>query len=80
MPRRCWIACIRERLVDPGYAVPEGAPGGYYRPQARFELKRPVSEARIGQEAQDKALAARLWSLSEKLTGVIWPTPQASFV
>ncbi|WP_413990362.1 SDR family oxidoreductase [Labrys okinawensis] len=59
---------------------PDAKPGGYYGPQNMFELKGPVGEARIGKEAQDRALAARLWSLSEKLTGVIWPTRQASFV
>jgi NAD(P)-dependent dehydrogenase (short-subunit alcohol dehydrogenase family) len=59
---------------------PDAKPGGYYGPQNMFELKGPVGEARIGREAQDRALATRLWSLSEKLTGVIWPTRQAIFV
>jgi len=32
-----------------------------------------VGEANIGREAQDTALAARLWTVSEELTGVTWP-------
>ncbi len=59
---------------------PDAKPAGYYGPQALFELKGPVGEARIGKQAQDKDLAARLWTLSEKLTGVTWPNHRPSFV
>lgn len=59
---------------------PDAQPAGYYGPQNMFELKGPVGEARIGRQARDKDLAARLWSISEQLTGVTWPTHQASFV
>jgi len=53
---------------------PDARPAGYYGPQRMFELKGPVGEARIGKEAQDSAVAARLWRVSEKLTGVNWPS------
>lgn len=52
---------------------PDAGPAGYYGPQHMFELKGPVGEARIGKEAQDSAVAARLWRVSEELTGVNWP-------
>jgi len=53
---------------------PDARPAGYYGPQRMFELKGPVGEAVIGREAQDTAVAARLWQVSEELTGVRWPT------
>lgn len=59
---------------------PEAMPAGYYGPQDMFELKGPVGEARVGDKARDPALAARLWTLSEELTGVTWPSHQPSFV
>lgn len=45
-----------------------------------FELKGPVGDARVGEKARDPALAARLWGISEELTGVTWPNHQPSFV
>lgn len=59
---------------------PEARPSGYYGPQAMFELKGPVGDARIGDKARDPALATRLWTTSEELTGVTWPNHQPSFV
>jgi NAD(P)-dependent dehydrogenase (short-subunit alcohol dehydrogenase family) len=53
--------------------APEARPGGYYGPQGFVELKGPVGEAIIGKEAGDNAVAARLWAVSEQLTGVHWP-------
>jgi NAD(P)-dependent dehydrogenase (short-subunit alcohol dehydrogenase family) len=52
---------------------PEAKPAGYYGPQGAFELKGPVGDAVIGKEARDAAVAARLWTVSETLTGVHWP-------
>ncbi len=51
----------------------EARPAGYYGPQGFMELKGPVGEAIISADARDPALAARLWAVSEKLTGVRWP-------
>jgi NAD(P)-dependent dehydrogenase (short-subunit alcohol dehydrogenase family) len=58
---------------------PDAQPAAYYGPQGLFELKGPVGEARIGKEAQDLHVAERLWTLSEKLTGVTWPNRQLIF-
>ena len=53
--------------------APDARPGGYYGPQGLFEMKGAVGEARIGKQAQDKAVAARLWDVSQELAGVTWP-------
>lgn len=52
---------------------PDARPGGYYGPQRRFELVGPVGSAKIGEAARDEAVAARLWTECEALTGVHWP-------
>ncbi|MEK6426181.1 MAG: oxidoreductase [Burkholderia gladioli] len=54
--------------------APDARRAGYYGPQRRFELLGPVGPARVGAEARDTAVAARLWSISEALTGVHWPS------
>ncbi|UVK51855.1 SDR family oxidoreductase [Mesorhizobium sp. AR02] len=54
--------------------APDAKPGGYYGPQGPFELKGAVGEARIGKHARDTAVAARLWDVSQELTGVRWPS------
>lgn len=51
---------------------PDARAGGYYGPQGRFELRGVVGPARIGAAARDTAVAARLWTLSEQLSGVAW--------
>ncbi|WP_341313456.1 oxidoreductase [Paraburkholderia sp. IMGN_8] len=53
--------------------APEAKPGGYYGPSGLFEMKGPPGEARIARHAQDKAVAARLWEVSEALTSARWP-------
>ncbi|MFD1297899.1 SDR family oxidoreductase [Lysobacter gummosus] len=55
-------------------AAPQARRGGYYGPSDMFEQKGPVGEARIGARALDEAVAARLWDVSAKLTGVSWPS------
>ena len=52
---------------------PDAKPRGYYGPVGRFELVGRVGEASIGKKAQDSILGQKLWSVSEKLTGVIYP-------
>ncbi|WP_414442099.1 oxidoreductase [Burkholderia sp. 22PA0106] len=54
---------------------PDADRAGYYGPQHRFELLGPVGPAKVGAEARDEAVAARLWTVSEALTGVNWPSP-----
>jgi NAD(P)-dependent dehydrogenase (short-subunit alcohol dehydrogenase family) len=49
---------------------PEAVAGGYYGPSRRFEMKGPPKRARVARRARDEAAAARLWDVSEQLTGV----------
>jgi NAD(P)-dependent dehydrogenase (short-subunit alcohol dehydrogenase family) len=48
---------------------PYAAPGGYYGPKGTFELIGAPGPAHASKRAQDKAVAARLWDVSETLTG-----------
>ncbi len=50
--------------------APEAKGGAYYGPSGLFELKGPPAPARMTAPAQDAAAAARLWRVSEELTGV----------
>jgi len=49
------------------------APSGYYGPNGFYELKGPVAPAAIFPQAKDEVVAAKLWEVSERLTGVKWP-------
>lgn len=57
---------------------PEARPSGYYGPNNLMELKGPVTNAIVGRQAQDRAVAARLWTVAEQLTGVEWFSKPAS--
>ena len=50
--------------------APQAVAGGYYGPRGFRELKGPVGPARIMPQAWDTGAAARLWEMSEQLTGV----------
>jgi len=50
--------------------APTARPGEYYGPLGLFELKGPPGKASISAQARDPALGARLWKVSEALTGV----------
>jgi NAD(P)-dependent dehydrogenase (short-subunit alcohol dehydrogenase family) len=52
------------------YAATVAAPGSYSGPQHRRGMRGPAGPARPSKTAQDPRLAAELWELSEKLTGV----------
>jgi NAD(P)-dependent dehydrogenase (short-subunit alcohol dehydrogenase family) len=52
-------------VADPG-----AANGGYYGPGGRFGLVGPTAPTRITRRALDTAVAARLWTEAERLTGV----------
>jgi NAD(P)-dependent dehydrogenase (short-subunit alcohol dehydrogenase family) len=54
---------------------PAAVNGGYYGPSRRFELVGPTAPARVPAPARDAALAARLWTESERRTGVALPVP-----
>jgi hypothetical protein len=46
---------------------------GYYGPTGFKEIMGPVGNATVWPRARDQAAAARLWEVSEALTGVNWP-------
>lgn len=52
---------------------PRAMPGGYYGPNGLAETRGHPGEARIPPAALDEAAAARLWTVSEDLTGVRFP-------
>ncbi len=45
----------------------------YYGPRDRMELRGPVTHAKIVKRAGSAADAKRLWEISERLTGVVFP-------
>ncbi len=55
------------------FAATDAEPGSYTGPQWFHEWRGPVGPARRSPLAQDEALARRLWSVSEELTGVRYP-------
>jgi NAD(P)-dependent dehydrogenase (short-subunit alcohol dehydrogenase family) len=59
-------------------ASPSARPGEYYGPGGIFELKGPAALARLSAEAQNQAVARRLWEVSVQLTGVHWPVRESS--
>jgi NAD(P)-dependent dehydrogenase (short-subunit alcohol dehydrogenase family) len=52
------------------YAATDAAPGSYTGPQSLRESRGKPGPARTSRLARDEALAAKLWSVSEDLTGV----------
>jgi len=52
---------------------PDARPAAYYGPDGFQEMKGSPSEARIFPQAMDAAVGAKLWGISERLTGVRWP-------
>ena len=45
---------------------------GFYGPTGRGYFKGPVGECKLEPHAKDKAVAEKLWDLSEKETGIKW--------
>lgn len=54
---------------------PTAAAGEYFGPMGLFEMSGPPVRARINRSARDAAVAARLWTTSEQLTGVRYGLP-----
>jgi NAD(P)-dependent dehydrogenase (short-subunit alcohol dehydrogenase family) len=52
---------------------PEAHGFEYYGPRDRMELRGPVAHAKIVKRAGSAADAKRLWEISERLTGVVFP-------
>jgi NAD(P)-dependent dehydrogenase (short-subunit alcohol dehydrogenase family) len=59
------------------YAATVAEPASYTGPQRWRESRGAVGPARLSPAATDEALAAKLWSLSEDLTGVRYQWPDA---
>ncbi|MDF1502810.1 oxidoreductase [Roseisolibacter sp. H3M3-2] len=53
--------------------APGAASGGYYGPHRLSETRGYPTAARIPRQAEDRAVARDLWSVSEALTGVAFP-------
>jgi len=51
---------------------PDARPGAYYGPRGFLELKGAVGVAHVARQARDVGVAARLWDVAERLTGVVW--------
>lgn len=51
----------------------EAQPGRYYGPDRMGETRGHPTLAKVPPKAEDKAVAARLWQLSEELTGLRFP-------
>lgn len=56
---------------------PEATAGGYYGPGRRFGLVGPTATARVTRRALDADANRRLWTESERLTGVAVPAAVA---
>nr|AFD03097.1 putative short chain dehydrogenase [uncultured bacterium 8] len=56
---------------------PEATAGGYYGPGGRFGLVGPTATARVTRRALDADANRRLWTESERLTGVTLPAAVA---
>jgi NAD(P)-dependent dehydrogenase (short-subunit alcohol dehydrogenase family) len=54
---------------------PDARRAAYYGPDGFNELKGAPADALIYPQARDATVAARLWDVSERLTGVRWPEP-----
>jgi len=50
----------------------EAVAGSYYGPTGMFELRGPIGECKLADQARDDEAAAKLWELSEELTGQSW--------
>jgi NAD(P)-dependent dehydrogenase (short-subunit alcohol dehydrogenase family) len=59
------------------YAATAAEPGSYTGPQRWRESRGPIGPAALSPLATDQALADKLWSLSEDLTGVRYEWPDS---
>jgi NAD(P)-dependent dehydrogenase (short-subunit alcohol dehydrogenase family) len=54
-------------------SAPDAIAGAYYGPDGFRGMKGNVGVARIAPQGRDQAVAAKLWAVGEKLTGVSYP-------
>ena len=59
---------------------PDAAAGGYYGPDKLKETRGAPTRAKIPAKANDVRAAARLWHLSEQLTGATYPSAELRVV
>src|SRR5579863_4357759 len=78
------FSVLPSQPVEPGtepllYAAtsPDAVNGGYYGPSRWFGLVGPTATIRPPRRARDAAVAARLWTEAERLTGVQLPAAAA---
>ena len=55
--------------------APEARRGAYYGPTGEQEIRGPLGIATVPAIAKDAAAAARLWSITEEITGTRYPSP-----
>ena len=74
-----WLPSVLAQTASDGalpslYAAtsPNVVKAGYYGPTGLMEFKSGVGEATVAPRARDQAVAAKLWEVSETLTGVHW--------
>ncbi len=74
-----WLPSLLAQSASDGalptlYAAtsPDAVKAGYCGPTGFMEFKGPVGAATVAPRARDQAVAAKLWQVSEKLTGVQW--------
>lgn len=80
-----WLPSVLAQSASDGalstlYAAtsPNAVKAGYYGPTGFMQLKGRVGEATVAPSARDQTAAARLWSVSETLTGVHWAAAAAT--
>ena len=58
--------------------APDVQGGAYYGPKGWLELRGPPTKVQSSDRSHDKVVAAKLWTISEELTGVrySWPDRQ----
>jgi NAD(P)-dependent dehydrogenase (short-subunit alcohol dehydrogenase family) len=56
---------------------PDAVKAGYYGPTGFMELKGGVGEATVAPRARDRDVAANLWAVSQRSTGVHWAAAPA---
>ena len=69
---KLWSNNAAQGALPTLYAATEEAaePGGYYGPHGFYEAKGFPAPARVKAKARDRRTAARLWEVSEEVTGV----------
>jgi hypothetical protein len=56
---------------------PHAAGGAYYGPDKLGETRGAPALAKVPAQAEDTRTAARLWDMSEQLTGVTYPSTES---